>query len=59
VYENLLLYVVMDRCWINGSQISDVYEKDIEEFLQFVKWNGTRINERYYFMCVNCLDGND
>jgi len=49
----------MDRCWINGSQISDVYEKDIEEFLQFVKWNGTRINERYYFMCVNCLDGND
>jgi len=27
----------MDRSWINESQISDVYEKGVEEFLQFAK----------------------
>jgi len=37
VYENLLLYIVMDQSWINGSRISDVYEKGVEEFLQFAK----------------------
>jgi len=56
VYENLLLYVVMDQSWINGSRISDVYEKGVEEFLQFAKQNGVWINGRYYCPCVNCLN---
>jgi len=30
----------MDQSWINGSRISDVYEKGVEEFLQFAKQNG-------------------
>jgi len=31
----------MDRSWTNGSRISDVYEKDVEDFLQFAeqKWS--------------------
>jgi len=46
VYENLLLYVVMYRSWINRSRISNVYE------------NGVGINQIYYCLCVNCLNGN-
>jgi len=34
-----------------------VYEKGVEEFLEFAKWNGVGINERYYCPCVNCLKG--
>jgi len=52
-----LVYVVMDRSWINVSRISDVYEKGVEEFLQFAKRNGARVNNKYYCPCVNCLNG--
>jgi len=31
-----LCCVTMDRSWMNGSWISDLYDNDIEEFLQFV-----------------------
>jgi len=27
----------MDRSWINASRISDVYEKGVEDFLEFAK----------------------
>jgi len=47
----------MDRSWINESRINDVYEKGVEEFLEFAKRNGTGINEKYYCPCVNCLNG--
>jgi len=42
----------MDRSCINASQINDVYENDIEEFLQFTQWNEGGINGRYY--CPLC-----
>jgi len=29
----------MDRSWINTSRISDVYEKGVEDFLEFAKRN--------------------
>jgi len=38
----------MDRSWINASRISDVYEKGVEDFLEFAKRSGTTINGRYY-----------
>ena len=41
MYDFFLLHVVMDQSWINTSRISDVYEKGVEEFLKFAKWNGT------------------
>jgi len=47
----------MDRSWINASRISDVYEKGVEEFLQFAKQNGTGVNNKYYCSCLNCLNG--
>jgi len=34
----------MDRSWINASQISDVYEKGVEDFLEFARRNGAAIN---------------
>jgi len=37
VSENLSLFIVMDRSWINASRISDVYEKGVEYFLEFAK----------------------
>ena len=57
MYENPLLYIVMDRSWINDSLIGDVYEKGFEEFTQFFERNGAGIYERYYCPCVNCLNG--
>jgi len=47
----------MDRSWINASRISDVYEKGVEDCLEFVKRNGATINGRYYYPCVNCVNG--
>jgi len=45
----------MDRSWINASWISDVYEKDVEDFIEFAKRNGARINERYFLsLCELC-----
>jgi len=46
----------MDQSWINVSRISDVYEKGVEDFLEFAKWNGAAINERYYCSCVKCVN---
>jgi len=46
----------MDRSWINASRISDVYEKGVEDFLEFAKRNEARINGRYYYSCVNCVN---
>ena len=35
-----------------------MYEKCVEEFLEFAKLNGATINRRYYCpSCVNCLNG--
>jgi len=47
----------MDRSWINESQISELYEKGVEEFLEFAKRNGVGMNGRYYYPCVNSLNG--
>jgi len=57
MFENLSLNVVMDRSWINASRIGDVYEKGVEDFLEFAKWNEAAINGRYYCLCVNCVNG--
>jgi len=57
VSENLSLLVVMDRSWINASRISDVYEKGVKDFLEFVKQNEVAINGRYFCPCVNCVNG--
>ena len=46
----------MDRSWINASRISDVYEKGVEDFLEFAKQNGVGINGRYFCPRVNCVN---
>jgi len=50
------LNVVMDRSWITASRISDEYENDVEEFLQFAKRNGIGVNNKYYCPWVNCVN---
>jgi len=47
----------MDRSWINASRIIDVYEKGLEDFIEFVKQNGAGINGRYFYPFVNCVNG--
>jgi len=37
--------------------MSDVYEKGVEDFLEFAKRNRVTINGRYYCPCVNCVNG--
>jgi len=34
-----------------------MYEKGVEDFLEFAEWNGAGINERHYYPCVNCVNG--
>jgi len=46
----------MDRSWITASRISDDYENGVEEFLQFAKRNGIGVNNKYYCLCVNCVN---
>ena len=41
---------------MNASRITDVYENDVEEFLQFAQRNATLVNGKYYCPCVNCLN---
>ena len=43
----------MNQSSINATRISDVYEKGIEDFLEFAKQNGAT----YYCPCVNCVNG--
>jgi len=52
-----LCYVVMDRSWVHASRITDVYENGVEEFLEVAQRNATPVNGKYYFSCVNCLNG--
>jgi len=49
----------MDRSWINTPQISDAYEKGVEEFLHFAQHNvGNNHNGvRIRCQCVNYLNG--
>jgi len=56
VYEFFFINVVMDRSWITTSRISDEYENSVEEFIQFAKRNGVRVNNKYYCPCVNCVN---
>jgi len=46
----------MDRSWINVNRISDVYEKGVEDFLEFAKRNTAAINGRYYCPSVKCVN---
>jgi len=46
----------MDQSWINESRISDVYENEVEEFLQFSQRNVV-VNGRYFCPSVNCMNG--
>ena len=39
----------MNRSWMNSSRISDVYENDVENFLQFTQQNGKNIHENWVF----------
>jgi len=32
-----------------------VYEKGVEDFLEFARRNGAAINERYYCPCANLI----
>jgi len=49
----------MDRSWINTPRISDAYEKEVEEFLQFAQHNvvSNHNGVRIRCPCVNCLNG--
>jgi len=47
----------MDRIWIDDSRMSDVYENDVNCFLQFAQRNVEAVNGRYFCPFVNCLNG--
>jgi len=50
----------MDRNWINSLRISDEYEREVEEFIQFAQRNAINIGHdgaKIRCQCVNCLNG--
>jgi len=44
----------MDRSWINTPWISDAFEREVEEFIQFVEHNVVSRNNgvRIYIKCI-------
>jgi len=52
----------MDRNWINFVRISDEYEIEVEEFIQFAQRNANNSGHdgvKIKCLCVNCLNGGD
>jgi len=50
----------MDRNWINSVSISDEYEREVEEFIQFAQHNTNNSGHdgaKIRCPCVNCLNG--
>ena len=41
----------MDRSWINTPQISDTYEKGVEEFIQFAEHNAVSYKNGVRIRC--------
>jgi len=44
----------MDRNWINLSHISDEYEREVEEFIQFAQHNANNSGDGVKFWYVLC-----
>jgi len=47
----------MNRSWIQAPRISDEYEKGVEDFLKFAKQHAPAVGGKYFFPCVNCVNG--
>ena len=55
----ILVYIRINRYWINSPRISSKYEKRVKEFIQFTKRNKARSEDEVKFRCtcVNYLNG--
>ena len=47
----------MDRSWMKEKRISDEYENEVEQFLQFTQLNAESLRDNYLCPCVKCLNG--
>nr|XP_012567265.1 uncharacterized protein LOC101500949 [Cicer arietinum] len=48
----------MDRSWMNANRLSEVYQKGVEEFLEFALKKLPKNEGKFYCPCVKCLNGN-
>ena len=48
--------MTMDRSWIRAPRISEVYEKEVEEFLAFGEQNAPNLAAKYFCPCVKCVN---
>nr|XP_004491836.1 uncharacterized protein LOC101491198 [Cicer arietinum] len=48
----------MDRSWMNANRLSEVYQKGVEEFLEFALQKLPKNEGKFYCPCVKCLNGN-
>jgi len=48
---------IMDRSWMQASHISDEYENEVEQFLQFTEINVPSLRGKYFCPCVKCANG--
>ena len=39
---------IMDRSWMQASCISDEYENEVEQFLQFIELNVSSLRGKYF-----------
>jgi len=42
---------------MKAPRISDEYETEVEDFLQFVQKNASELDGKYFCPCVTCLNG--
>ncbi|XP_014629693.2 uncharacterized protein [Glycine max] len=47
----------MDRSWIKAPRISEVYQKGVDDFLQFAEQNAPLLAAKYFRPCVKCVNG--
>lgn len=47
----------MDRSWMQASRISDEYENEVEQFLQFTELDAPFLWGKYFCPCVTCANG--
>ena len=46
--------ISLDWSWMKASRISDIYENEVEEFLQFAQQNAPVMGGTYFCPCAKC-----
>ena len=46
----------MNQSWMKASCISDKYENEVEQFIQFIEHNAQSLGGNFFCPCVKCVN---